>query len=51
MPFQRLNIDFVGPLHRSKYGSLHILTVQDAFTKWLEAFPVRAATAQKARRL
>ncbi len=44
-PFQRLSVDFVGPLPRTKKGNKYILTVRDTFTKWAEAFPVPAATA------
>ncbi len=43
-PFQKLSIDFVGPLPPSKN---RLLTVRDAFTKWIEAFPLKQATAQK----
>ena len=46
-PFQRISIDFVGPL--PKVGSaLYIFTVRDTFTKWLEAFAVPAATSKHA---
>ena len=44
-PFQKLSIDFVGPLPSSRRGNNYLLTVRDTFTRWLEAFPVRAATA------
>ena len=40
---QRLCIDTVGPLNRSKYHGemcLHILTMQDTFTRYLVAVPV-----------
>lgn len=47
-PFQKLAIDFVGPLPASRQGSRYILTVLDTFTKWVEAFPLRAATAEAA---
>ena len=45
-PFQRLTMDFVGPLtpsylHRNKY----ILTLRCTFTRWTEAFPITKATA------
>ena len=40
-PFQRLSIDFVGPLTPSRRGHSYILTVRDTFTKWFEAFPTR----------
>ena len=44
-PFQKLSLDFVGPLPPSKKGNTFLLTIQDTFTRWLEAFPLRAATA------
>ena len=47
-PFSKINIDYVGPLPTSPKGNRYILTVQDSFTRWLEAFPVRAATAENA---
>ncbi len=50
-PFQRLSIDFVGPLSRSKKGHCYILTVRDTFSGWLEAYPIRSATAEAAARL
>ena len=39
-PFQRIHIDFVGPLNKTKRGNKYILTVRDAFTKWVEAIPL-----------
>ncbi len=50
-PFQRLSLDFVGPLTRSKKGHCYILTVRDTFSGWLEAFPLRRATAEAAAAL
>jgi transposase InsO family protein len=44
-PFQRISIDFVGPLAASSKGNKYILTVKDCFTRWIEAFPIVAATA------
>lgn len=45
-PFQRISIDFVGPLPKTKKGHTMLLTVKDPFTKWVEAFPLRRATAE-----
>jgi hypothetical protein len=45
-PFQKISIDFVSPLPRSKKGNEYMLTVSDCFTRWLEAFPCRRANAQ-----
>ena len=46
-PGQRWSVDFVGPLPRSKKGNQFILTIKDAYTRWIEAFPLRSATAVK----
>jgi hypothetical protein len=45
-PFQKISIDFLGPLPRLKKGNEYMLTVSDCFTRWLEAFPCRRANAQ-----
>jgi hypothetical protein len=47
-PFQRISIDFVGPLRPTASGNTCILTVKDTFSKWLEAFPLKAARAEDA---
>ncbi len=50
-PFQRLAIDFVGPLNRSRQGHEYILTARDTFSRWLEAYPVRKANAATVARV
>lgn len=47
-PMQKLNVDFVGPLVRSKQGNLHIFVCTDSFTKFVWFWPVRSATADSA---
>ena len=48
MPFQTINLDFVGPLTPSrKRGNIYLLTVEDMLSKWVEAFPVKRATANE----
>lgn len=37
---QRIDIDIVGPLPRSRRGNRYILTVQCSFTKWAEAYAI-----------
>ena len=39
-PFQRLSVDIVGPLPRSRQGHEYILTCKCPFTRWVEAFPL-----------
>ena len=49
-PMQRIHIDIVGPLPRSRRGNRYILTVQCSFTKWAEAFAIpnqRATTCAR----
>ncbi|KAK3741426.1 hypothetical protein QZH41_003975 [Actinostola sp. cb2023] len=38
---QRIHIDIIGPLPRTKRVNSYILTVQCAYTKWAEAYPLR----------
>jgi len=49
-PWERLSIDYVGPLRRTKRGNEYLFTVKDVFSKWVEAFPVPRATAEAACR-
>ncbi|GAB0208835.1 hypothetical protein GRJ2_003349200 [Grus japonensis] len=39
-------IDYIGPLPRTRQGKRYILTMVEATTGWLEAFPVNHATAR-----
>ena len=39
-PTQRIHIDIVAPLPRSRRGNRYILTVQCSFTKWAEVFAI-----------
>jgi len=50
-PMQRVHIDVIGPLPRTKHGSRYIMTVQCSFTKWAEVYALpnqRAKTCAKA---
>jgi hypothetical protein len=47
-PFQRISIDYVGPINPPVRGYHYIFTARDCFSKWLEAFPVRRADADTA---
>lgn len=37
---ERVAIDVLGPLPKTKSGNEYILIAQDYFTKWVEAFPL-----------
>src|SRR5947207_13018032 len=45
-PFERIGIDFVGPLERIKKRNRYILVVTDYLTKWPEAKAMKEATAE-----
>ena len=47
-PWERVGIDFIGPLPETEKGNKYIITAIDYFTKWPEAKAVLAATAQVA---
>jgi len=46
-PFERIELDFVGPLPRTKNGNKYILVTSDYLTKWPEARAMKEATANK----
>ncbi|XP_063334795.1 uncharacterized protein si:ch211-282j22.3 isoform X2 [Pelmatolapia mariae] len=45
-PFERLGMDIVGPLERSKAGNRYMLVVTDYATKYPEVFPLRSIKAK-----
>src|SRR5688572_11700248 len=45
-PFERIGIDFVRPLEKTKNGNRYILVVTDYLTKWPEAKPIKEATSE-----
>jgi hypothetical protein len=50
VPFERVHIDILGSLPKSKRGKKYILVVTDWFTKWTEAYAIpnqEAATCAK----
>ena len=44
-PWQKVAIDLVGPLPRTKQGNQWILVLTDHFTRWQDALPLPDATA------
>lgn len=44
--WQCLSLDYIGPLVRSRKGNKVILVITDVYTKWVELFPLRDATAE-----
>ena len=44
-PGDKIAIDFVGPLHKTRRGNNAIFTVVDCYTRWFEAWPVNNQTA------
>ena len=39
-PLERVGLDIIGPLERTKEGNNYILVVVDYFTKWVEAYGI-----------
>lgn len=50
-PFQKLSIDVMGPLPRTKRGKRYIIVVIDSFTKWVEAFAAHEINSKILARL
>ncbi|XP_044755050.1 uncharacterized protein LOC123314004 [Coccinella septempunctata] len=44
-PWDTVSTDIVGPLPRSRKGNCYLVVMQDRFSKWVEARPLRRATA------
>jgi len=43
---KKMGMDLIGPLPKSKQGHVYALVMQDYFTKWPEAIPLKDATAK-----
>ncbi|KRZ80122.1 Retrovirus-related Pol polyprotein from transposon [Trichinella papuae] len=41
----RIGVDIIGPFQRTELGNKYILTVQNSFSKWPEAYPTPDMTA------
>ncbi|KRX77329.1 Retrovirus-related Pol polyprotein from transposon [Trichinella sp. T6] len=46
----RIGVDIIGPFQQTERGSKYILTVQDYFSKWPEAYPIPDMTARTVAR-
>ena len=46
--FDLLSIDFCGPWPRTRQGYEYLLTIEDVFSRWVHAVPVKRATAESA---
>jgi hypothetical protein len=46
-PFERIAMDIVGPLERSKSGNKYVLVICDYATRYPEAIPLRSIEAKK----
>lgn len=44
-PWQSIQIDYIGPLPTTQRGYKYCLVLIDVFSKWVEAFPSKTATA------
>ena len=45
-PFQKISWDITGPLPETEEGHKYILVVTDLFSKWVEAFPLKATDSE-----
>jgi len=43
---EKMGMDLIGPLPKSKQGHVYPLVMQDYFTKWLKAIPLKGTTAK-----
>jgi hypothetical protein len=44
-PLDRVSIDLIDPLLKTRRGNQHILVLTDHFSKWAEAYPIPNQTA------
>jgi len=46
-PMDRIALDIIGPLPRSKRNNQYILVIGDHFSRWMEAYPLPNQMAEK----
>ena len=46
-PGERLNIDLVGPLPLTSSGNRYILTIEDSFSRFVQAIPIRSKESKE----
>ena len=49
-PMERVHLDFLGPLPKTKQGNENVLMMVDQFTKWVECIPLPTQTAEETAR-
>ena len=45
-PMERVHLDFMGPLPKTKKGNEYVLMMVDQFTKWTECIPLASQTTE-----
>jgi len=45
-PLEKVHMDFLGPLPKTKEGNEFVLVLVDNFTKWVECYPLASQTAE-----
>lgn len=50
-PWEMLGVDLMGPLPRSSSNNVHLLVFVDYYSRWVELFPLRTATAETVSRV
>jgi hypothetical protein len=45
-PMERMHLDFMGPLPKTKKGNEYVLMMVDQFTKWTECIPLPSQTTE-----
>ena len=49
--FQRWHMDFLGPLEKSVEGNQYVLILVDAYSHWVEGFPMKTMEAQEVAKI